>query len=71
MTDDGNFFYCTTNTGQQLKVFKNNGHGFDPFQVFDVPFIDKLCNSGDGGLVAVGGFRKFHIFEQSLDGMYF
>ena len=70
MTDDGSFFYCTANLDNELKIFKNNGYGFDLIQIFSVASAGMMCNSDDGGHVVVGGDEKIHIFLKTPDKIY-
>ena len=37
VSSDASFFYCSSNSAAEILVFKNSGHGFEPFETIHIP----------------------------------
>ena len=71
MTADGQYFYCTGNFNFFLKIYKNNGYGFDLLQTFNLPAKPYfIYNSDNGSYLRVGVDPSLYAYEQLTDGTY-
>ena len=70
MTADGQYFYCS-NFQFSLKIFKNNGHGLNLLQTFNLSgqgFF--ICNKDNGGYVRLGVGSSIYIYSLLSNGTY-
>ena len=71
LTADGQYFYCSTLYGSELRIYQNNHSGFELVQTFDVlSFSETVCNSADGSIVMMSAGSNIYQYEQTSNGTY-
>ena len=65
MTIDGEYFYCSLQHSS-LKIYKNNGYGFELLQTLDFPAdVFYICNSDNGSHLQLAVGSSIYIYQLS------